>query len=508
MWKRKILLNIHNKSKDFQQVFVENRIDFTIQSYLGWSADECKIEIYNLSPEMVTNLYLLDDKEFILNVGYADESMQTIFTGRIINVWGRKELPNHITTLWCVPNSAIQIAQKLPTINYSGKTIEEIINDLAERANYPKYSTKFIGFDDEAKFPRKGYLLRNYDTSGTLVEELDRICTAMNARFQCTDSNIKIISNTISNQTVELMKKDGVAVHKIDIRKVKGTPEISVASTDITVNLDANINAGDVLDYTELGESAISMQSTYGINSTGGVLFRDPNIFKYIIYNQYQILTVTHVGSNFAPVWETKINGTVFNEYVTAGDESSHDATGITGFSPKVAGITYNSDGSLTAFLPGQGASSGVGAQAQAAANVEITDEQKQILFEVTGQDEEKRRILENILRIENRGFGKVNNNAVSPVGAVGAFQFMPETARNLGVKDRTDFRQSAEGAGKYVDEVRGRLGKNFSLAAMYADYNAGPRASGPVSQGDYGSLVPETRDYLAMANELEGGNN
>ena len=503
MWKRRVVLYVSGEN-EVVQTFSENRIDFTIQSYLGWSADECKIDIYNLSPAIVTELYLLDNKQFQLQVGYEDEALETIMSGRIVNVWGRKLLPNHITTMWCVPNSAVQNNNKLGTKNYTNKSIKEIIEDVTLRNNYLKGSTRYVGFDTNDE--RLEHKLRNYDTTGTMVEELNRLCSMINARFNCADTYVKITSNVVNNTTVELMEKGGVAIHKINVYEIKGTPEISVASTDITINLSAHVQAGDVLDYTELGDSPLSMQSIFGVSGSGDVLYRDPNVYNYVLYNKYQILTVTHTGSNFAPVWETRINGTVFNEYVTAGDEASHDSSGVPGYTPKVASIQFNTDGSLSAFFPAEGASSGIDEQVNNAANVQLTKEQQQILYDVAGQDEQKRQILENILRIENRGFGKVNENAVSPVGAVGPFQFMPITAKNLGVNNRKDFRESAEGASRYVDEVRNRLGDNFSSAAMYADYNAGPKASGPISRGEDVNLPQETIDYLAMAKALEGG--
>lgn len=206
----------------------------------------------------------------------------------------------------------------------------------------------------------------------------------------------------------------------------------------------------------------------------------------------------------------TAITGTVFNEYVTAGDPAAQDGSGIEGYIPSVAGIQLNADGSLTAYLPAVDynttGNADIDKQAKNAANVQLTKEQQQILYEVAGQDEEKRKMLETILRVENRGFGKVNNDAVSPVGAIGAFQFMPKTAENLGVANRRDFRQSAQGASKYIDEVRARHGSKFTPEVMYADYNAGPRASGPLARGENVNLPEETKNYLAIANALNGG--
>lgn len=61
---------------------------------------------------------------------------------------------------------------------------------------------------------------------------------------------------------------------------------------------------------------------------------------------------------------------------------------------------------------------------------------------------------------------------AVSPCGAVGLMQLMPETARSLGVRDFFDPEQNIEAGTKYIKGLLLRL-KSTTLAI--AAYNAGP---------------------------------
>jgi hypothetical protein len=79
---------------------------------------------------------------------------------------------------------------------------------------------------------------------------------------------------------------------------------------------------------------------------------------------------------------------------------------------------------------------------------------------------------------------------AVSPAGAQGLMQFMPDTARGLGVS-ALDPASAVDGAARYLKQLTGQFG---STELALAAYNAGP---GTVSR--YGGLPPyaETQNYV-----------
>ena len=65
--------------------------------------------------------------------------------------------------------------------------------------------------------------------------------------------------------------------------------------------------------------------------------------------------------------------------------------------------------------------------------------------------------ILANLVKNES-GF---NPNAVSPVGAQGLAQLMPETAKELGVTDPFDVHQNLHGAASYLRKLINKLTSN-----------------------------------------------
>ena len=82
--------------------------------------------------------------------------------------------------------------------------------------------------------------------------------------------------------------------------------------------------------------------------------------------------------------------------------------------------------------------------------------------------------------------------DAVSPAGAKGLMQLMPETARELGVTNVFDIQQNIDGGARYLRQMLDRFGGDMKRAL--AAYNAGP---GAVEQFNGNVPYAETRQYV-----------
>lgn len=103
---------------------------------------------------------------------------------------------------------------------------------------------------------------------------------------------------------------------------------------------------------------------------------------------------------------------------------------------------------------------------------------------------------------IKNAG-EKSNSDQVSPAGARGVMQFMPENLKKFAVKDATDPVEMIDAAGRYLQRTLAQY--NGDVRAAIADYNGGPKQGKRVQAGER-PAAKETDAYLARVESYLGG--
>ena len=512
MWKRKIDLQIFNKDTgDVLLSTSKNRIDFVYQGNLSWMADTLKVEVYNLGPEDLKMLLDTERRSIKMDVGYEDEpsTMSTLLDGYIVNVYGRKAIPNHITSIWCVPYSVetLSSTSNLNTLVYESGTLRGLVEAISKFAGY-KTPPKFYGIDEEVlSTPIPSYILR-----GTVSHSLAELGEQYRFYVRGTNSNVQLISMNNSANAVDKIKAGEATFHKLSLDKLKGTPEATVAKIEIVMNLDPSIDCGDVIDVTNfLGArtndpNRPQSNGVISVDNADSVMFRSDSLWAQTVFEQYLVLATQHVGSNYVRAWETRMTGVQFNDGLVGDVDVSGNGRG-TGTWDVNVGHEVNKTQGVPTFNQTISTNSLSAKEFDQLNSVKLTQDQLATINGVSGGNNQKAEFMRNKLIIENRGHKDVQN-AVSGKGAVGPYQLMEDTAQNLGLTvnnqqdDRTDFAKSTSAVGKLYDQLDKRYGGNQD--AMSANYNGGNLAASEVMAGRQ-PPAKETQDYLRYEHALRG---
>ncbi len=125
--------------------------------------------------------------------------------------------------------------------------------------------------------------------------------------------------------------------------------------------------------------------------------------------------------------------------------------------------------------------------ESRGAVGLNISGDTNSLIKEAAARYQVDPRLVAAVAQTESGG----NQEAVSPAGAVGVMQLLPETAAGLGVNPY-DKRQNIEGGAKYLRQMMDTFGGDVQKAV--AAYNAGPQAV-----KEYNGIPPyrETQDYV-----------
>jgi len=168
--------------------------------------------------------------------------------------------------------------------------------------------------------------------------------------------------------------------------------------------------------------------------------------------------------------------------YEADGNYSQFPAAAVTGFEP---------DEKLEAIAPAAKA-----AEDTATVTVKIAETPKPNLPELVAKASQEQGVHPALISSVIAAESAFRSSAVSPKGAVGLMQLMPETARDLHVTDRRDAAQNIQGGTSYLRQMLDRYsGFSNQLERALAAYNAGP-----AKVDRYGGVPPyrETVDFVS----------
>lgn len=539
MWIRRIEVTVKNsKTQAILLDTHQNRIDFSYQGNLSWIGDQLKLDIYNLGVQEVRSLIDSgeDGRDILVRVGYEDDikNMATLMEGIVVNANGMKQLPHHITSLWCVPKWGRNLDDVHPLQGYNTGlgTLKTVLTDLATLGGFTAAPT-FVGVSDEILNDPVINMTFNGDVRAAFAQLGDMF------RFYTRNSGagVAIISKLNGVSTLGAIKGSPLSkAHTLKVNRVRGTPQAQPAAITVPYNLDANIKCGDLIDVGEfinvayVNGDGVTVQNQVGgpsvsgiiqVNDPEGLLYRTETLWQHTIMDKYLVKGVNHFGSNFTQAWQTSILGSVFNgnrkgPAVSGGDTWHDDVQGrVQGsmipevsvslqapFTPSTHNLTGGANQGIfdTQFQEGNGLTRN---EAQKLNRVQISPAQRTSILKASGGNYQKAQALTNKLRIENRG-NATPTNAVSSAGASGPWQMMPATAKALGVDDRSNFDQGAQGAAKLYDKAMKRWDGNRAME--YASYNAGPKRAEQMR--DNKPIPKETQDYVRMGMAMEAQQN
>ncbi len=111
-----------------------------------------------------------------------------------------------------------------------------------------------------------------------------------------------------------------------------------------------------------------------------------------------------------------------------------------------------------------------------------------QIILKIAQKYDVDPKLIHSIIKAESN----YDSQAVSPKGAVGLMQLMPDTAKEYGVRDRYDPFENIEGGVKFLKDLFQNYDQKDEL--VLAAYNAGPEA---VKKHNGIPPYPETVQYI-----------
>lgn len=365
MWGRRIMLEVLNpQTGETLFYFDEHRMDFVYEGRGGGHiGDVCTINLFNLSQDLIKmfadsgkdpttqirnfmrvrlSAWHEDERDLdIRDFGIADASARVqVIDGYVINVFGKRVLPNHILSLFVIPIQAKKFNSETLNLPIEGrKSFQETIEILLDKfADGGEKYTPVFDFTPEELATINKTLFSNRHWAGDYSRILAQVCDSVNTTFRLEGYKITFTTFKTPDQmkaeadySQETSKLIGTT-HKLYPINLRGLPQIGMATFECTTVLDPKMKSFDVVDVTAiLAADGGSETNAIATIHNGKEIFYDDSVEIWGIFPRYMIKTFVHSGSNYTDLWDTSINCVVFRDSLSLlqrGMVVNHDDIG------------------------------------------------------------------------------------------------------------------------------------------------------------------------------------
>ena len=273
------------------------RIDFEVKELSGFS--RAKITIWNLNEETIGNLIGGNQDHYISLTTrlHGGSEFQLVDGFYISNSIDHKQLPDTITTLYCYSGLKKEVLEKQVSAVAPKGSLKEQLKAL-------RIAAKFKGEFKTSTFP-KGLLEYVPDRpsdmpmNGSVSQVLNALGKEYSFRSHTIGDDIYLMYMPDLTQ-VTLTDLDNRTAITLDTNNMRANPKLSPAQLQINSNLDGNIRPTAVVDISKLltaegnfDEVALQVAADFAQQSVSG-------------YKKFQVIEVTHSGSNYTGTWNTQ----------------------------------------------------------------------------------------------------------------------------------------------------------------------------------------------------------
>lgn len=362
-WRRKVVVELFDldSGTGFDEttrstplrVYTRHRMEVTYNASFGWGADYSQVAIYNLPSEEVgelrryPNLGIRVYEGFIGETYYTEEMEQTMdwaailnlmFVGKVNTIMGVKKIPNHLTTLYCIPLAGVFGQKEVTLRTQSGLNLREVISRLCVESGFQDSRSEalvdFTNCDEEVL----NEVVVGLTFTGSFINCLTEITRAYHLWFSITNNKIRIYQKFIKTAQVQnpdekmtILIQKGIYEYTPILEDVIGTPEATIGTLKVTVVANTKLVVGDVINISNLLETEENTQNTPFVSGIVSIAQGEKILYRtdalanaFSVATRYMISDMVHVLDTHGEAYATQIHAIISTEGIADWSKQRH----------------------------------------------------------------------------------------------------------------------------------------------------------------------------------------